>query len=357
MQKFRTIPHAIFDYNRIVLYDEPINRKRKEITNSASLSNFFCNKTKGILSNSSKKKIRKTIQLWMNAIECKAIVSRKSKDWIKSQINFTTLTLPATQFHTDKEIKRDLLNRFLIELRRKNNNKSYLWVAEKQKNSNIHFHILSEKYTDWKLIRSIWNSILNDFGYIEKYRDNQKEFHKNGFQLRTDKLEFWSEKKQREAYEYGIISNWSDPNSTDIHSLKKIKNIGSYVTKYLTKGFDLIVEEEFKKRCKSDFTDVQKNNLKYEIVEEWKKKLAVDGRLWGYSDNLKELLKADIVVISDVEHYLQNLINIEKKEIYQGDCFSVIKGTSLFELRNKSPSLFNEFCLFQNHNYSKIYNS
>lgn len=355
MQEIRTIPHAIFDYNRIILYDEFINRQSKGTPNTSSLSNFFCNRTKGILSNASKKKIRKIIQLWMNAIECKAIVSRKSKDWIKSQINFTTLTLPASQFHTDKEIKRDMLNRYLIEIKRKNKNNSYLWVAEKQKNSNIHFHILSEKYTDWKLIRCIWNSILDDFGYIEKYRDNQREFHKKGFQLRTDKLEFWSEKQQRDAYDYGIRTNWSDPNSTDIHSLKKIKNIGAYITKYLTKGFNLIVEEELKKKINKDTTPEQIDLIRKDIAYEWKSILSVDGRLWGCSDNLKELVKSDFIISSVVDEYIQILLNDKSKKIINGDNYLIICDTSLIELKNKSPGLFLSFCEYQNKNYQLIY--
>src|SRR5699024_11871910 len=41
---------------------------------------------------------------------------------------------------------------------------------------------------------------------------------------------------------YGNKTNWSNPNCTDVHSVKNVKNLASYMAKYLTK--DLCDEEQ-----------------------------------------------------------------------------------------------------------------
>ena len=36
-------------------------------------------------------------------------------------------------------------------------------------------------------------------------------------------------------FEYGKKTNWSDPNTTDIHSVYKINNLAAYLSKYMAK--------------------------------------------------------------------------------------------------------------------------
>lgn len=115
---------------------------------------------------------------------------------------FVTLTLPYSQMHCDKIIKRECLNQFLITIKRQHQAANYLWKAEVQRNGNIHFHILFDKFIHWEEIRHIWNRCVNRLGYVD-----------------------W----------FCTEHNSLDPNSTDIHSIRKTKNIRAYIAKYVSK--------------------------------------------------------------------------------------------------------------------------
>lgn len=120
------------------------------------------------------------------------------------KINFITLTLPtADQKHSDTYIKRELLHPFLISMGYSHNLKNYIWKAEVTKNGVIHFHITTDTFVHWKDIRRCWNKQLSRHGYIDEFES--KHGHR-------------------------------DPNSTDVHAVKNVKNLGAYMCKYLTKN-------------------------------------------------------------------------------------------------------------------------
>lgn len=323
MPQITVIPHAKLSTGKIIMYNELHGRSFANCGKSNSLKNLEDNHVKGVLSKGSKKNIKRNIQLWTDALEAKKFMSRKTNEWLRSQITFCTLTLPAQQFHTDKEIKRELLNRWNIEIKREIKSETNLWVSEKQDNGNIHFHILYPKFIHWQTVRNKWNRILNDNGYIALYRENQKEFHSNGFRLREDLTDKWSAENQYKSYLNGIACNWSNPNSTDIHSLVKVKNVANYITKYLTKG----------------------NEQKL-----------IDGRLWSCSKNFQSLISADFIISNEVEKYIELELLNDKVKKFEGENYSVISGTSLRELRNKSPIIYKQYMEIQHHNYSVLYN-
>jgi hypothetical protein len=90
---------------------------------------------------------------------------------------FLTLTLPATQEDTDVKIKRDLLNKFLIYGKRKSQFENYIWKAEKQKNGNIHFHLITDKFFNKDALQSQWNGILKSTNYMARF--SEKFGHEN----------------------------------------------------------------------------------------------------------------------------------------------------------------------------------
>ena len=149
---------------------------------------------------------------------------------------FITLTLSAKQRHTDNQIKRDMLNPFIIEIKRQYDVENYVWRSERQANGNVHFHILIDKFIPWHEVRGIWNRQQSKLGYIQEYSQSMREYHCKGFRVRTDLLEKWPLKAQLKAYSQGKASGFRNPNSTDIHSVKYVSNIAAYVTKYMTKN-------------------------------------------------------------------------------------------------------------------------
>lgn len=143
----------------------------------------------------SKRTLKRVIENLVN------IVYENYKPELKTEnayLVFLTLSLPSTQIHTDKVIKRQLAL-FIERLQIEHNVKNYVWRAESQKNGNIHFHLLVDRFLNKDKVNDLWNNIINRLGYVDRYG---KE----------------------------------NPPSTNIHSMgRKPDDVIKYVTKYLTK--------------------------------------------------------------------------------------------------------------------------
>lgn len=159
-------------------------------------------KAKGVYTQKSKGRFSSIIKNWLSVLESVNLLEHNGRRSINRDLRFVTLTLPSKQFHDDKFVRRHMLNRFISEIKRKDKVINYVYCSETQKNGNIHFHIVIDKYINHKSIRGTWNTILSTNGYIDIFE--KKHGHRN-------------------------------PNSTDIHSLNKVHSIAAYLIKYFTK--------------------------------------------------------------------------------------------------------------------------
>jgi len=255
----------------------------------------------GAVSATAKRKIVKAIDYLLLFASDKKIEMSPSGRKFSFKIAFITLTLPSQQVHDDNEIKRKCLNSFLIELQKYEKVKNYVWRAEKQKNGNIHFHIIVDKFIHWNTIRNRWNRIINKLGYVDQYRENMLDFYKNGFAVRNELVKAWSETKQRASYKRNLETGFHNPNSTDIHSIKKIHNIQHYFIKYMTKNPGAPEDETI-------------NTNDYEQQK---------GRIWGSSQNLQNIKGAQIVLDNELETELSDIITNTNCKFYHSDYFSV----------------------------------
>lgn len=164
----------------------------------------------------------------------------------KTLLTFITLTLASEQQHTDNEIKRDCLQPFLAELKRKKYLALYLWVAETQKNGNIHFHIVTNAYIKKEVVRNLWNYHQNALGYIDRCK-------------------------------------YTNPPSTKIEGCKSVTNVSRYICKYL---------------CKND------NQVTDNTANPDKERRKVEGRLWG-CDTVSEQLVGVVVPAEATEQVYQ----------------------------------------------------
>jgi len=241
------IPKLIVNPSNMVFYNEvrwdPFRPSRQKInifkdvdieTDSKFLKS--ARKSEGNVSINAKRKLSKAIDYLITTSHDQTVYERISGKNVIFKIAFITLTLPSKQIHSDKEIIEKCLNSFLIEIKKAYHVANYVWRAEKQKNGNVHFHLLINKFISWSELRDRWNRITNKLGYVDRYRDFLIEWHQAGFKVRTDLLKNWDLQAQRLAFQKGKTNDFRSPNSTDIHGTKKIKNIIKYVTKYLTKN-------------------------------------------------------------------------------------------------------------------------
>jgi hypothetical protein len=252
----------------------------------------------GQVSKIAKRKISRALDYMLLIANNKTIHNNFTGKNFKFKLAFVTLTLPSAQIHSDNVIKEKCLNSLLVELRKVYKVKNYIWRAEKQKNGNIHFHILVDKFIPFQELKDRWNRIVNKLGYVDRYREEQINWHKNGFRVRENLLKTWPKEKQYQAFLRGSKLQWNSPNSTDIHSIFKIRNIKLYISKYMTKGA----------KDKNDFSQECDN----EVVQE--------GRIWSCNQELSNIKGCQAEVDNKLSEECNKLLKSENVKIFK-DCY------------------------------------
>lgn len=154
------------------VYTQYFQRPRRE--NHESLSNLVKGTPSGELSARNQKRIKEMVVNLHTAINHKHFC-RSMRERLKCKpLSFITLTLSSKQQHSDKWIKRHMLGRLIVNLNRKNYAENYIWKAERQKNGNIHFHIITDSFIPHLLLRREWNAIQRENNYIECSGDSDR---------------------------------------------------------------------------------------------------------------------------------------------------------------------------------------
>lgn len=136
------------------------------------------------------------------------VISSKTKRIIRNRLltfftcrpnktaSFFTLTLTSKQLFPD-DFYNKKLNVLFTSLRKLSQRKlEYLWIAEKQGNGNIHYHIIFNQFIKVSKVNELWCNILRKIGHNVK--DNA--------------------------------------NPVDVKRINSIRSLASYLTKYITKN-------------------------------------------------------------------------------------------------------------------------
>lgn len=341
--------------NRPVRPDKIQNHEDKIITYNHLLKSR--RSAMGLVSDIARRKISRSLDYLLLLSQNKNLHSLYLGRNFQFKIGFITLTLPAEQMHSDNVIKSKCLNSILIELKKYHKVKNYVWRAEKQKNGNIHFHIIVDKFIPWSKLRDRWNRIIEKLGYITAYRESMLSWHKGGFKIRTDLLKKWEYRKQIKAYETGSKNDWNSPNTTDVHSIKKVINLKNYISKYLTKN-----ETSLEKKCKNlgfgqkligfncelrvNKKDRLKVKCRHRKDQQVRRKQLVKGRIWGCNKELSNIKGATLDVDSEIWDNMNEVIKNSNCKQYSSDYFNVfyIDFRDLAEFGGEI--LFNYFCSY-----------
>jgi hypothetical protein len=198
-----------------------------------------------VLSAKAKRRLINAVNWLISSAKTKRIFSKENGKTYSFKVNFITLTLPTTDHEiTDHFFKSKLLHNFLSTSTAKFGLSNYVWKVEAQENGNIHAHITTDVFMPWKEVRSVWNKILRDNGLIDSYTRKHSRMSKDEYLTVYSKGDLAKFKALEIAYEKGVSENWTDPNTTDVHAVHKVKDLGAYLAKYFSKN------EEDRRRIK-----------------------------------------------------------------------------------------------------------
>jgi len=160
----------------------------------------------------------------------------KNKNIYNYKLSFITLTLPSKQKEPTKLVTQKYFNQFLTEIRQRVSMQNYVWRLEFQKNGNVHYHIVTDSFLDYYLVKSVWNRVLSKGNYVQEYTDKHKNlslYQYNKMYNNSGKINFNIMKKR---YINGCKNKWKTPPSVDVRSVTSRKKIGFYIAKYFGKN-------------------------------------------------------------------------------------------------------------------------
>lgn len=243
--------------------EEKHTSKTKTVKQQKNEENLKENAHKGKLSPKATNRLKNAISWLILQAKPKTIRNSKTKKTFRYRVGMITLTLPFTQGDMpDKYIKNELLNPFFQILKFRYDFKTYVWKAEAQKNGNIHFHIITDCYIPHEDIRFLWNRLIRKKGLMKEYTEKYSQMTESEYIANEFKNGETSIKKAIEKFQRGKSENWENPNSTDVHSAKGVRNLSAYLASYMSKKED--------------------------------GKRPINGKIWGTSQNLSEKNKCII---------------------------------------------------------------
>ena len=330
---YESIQHLAIHPTHISVYQERIGKKSGSTNfidfdsdgNPVYMSESFLKssrKAAGTVSNIARRKMSRAIDyLVLMSVE-KKVKERFTGKMITFKVAFITLTLPSKQIHTDSELINKCLNQFMIEAKKYYQVKNYVWRAEKQKNGNLHFHIILDKFIPWYEMRNRWNRIVNKLGYVDRFQE------KHGH---------------------------STPNSTDIHSTRKIKDIRKYLAKYMSKNEKALIEIVQKyKEYPDSLNEVENYQLSKLSPKELERMTNITkseieamnqtGRIWACNQELSNIKGCQLDIDSEVQNEVNKIISECKPRIYRADYFQVFSIDLKMIYRHSREILFKYFC-------------
>ncbi len=217
----------------------------------------------GVMTQGSKKRLAKAIVLLCESAKEMKVYNEFTKRNQKHIMSFITLTVSnSTRNLNSKEAYETLLQHFIQWMRRTKKATTYIWKAEFQKRGQIHYHITTPTFISYLAIRLKWNELQKRAGLLEEYYKEKKHY---------------------------------DPNSTDIHEVRKIKDMASYLVKEITKS-------------------VQNSK-------------SLDGKVWDCSMNLKTNKYFTLAAESMHEEFLYLAAYNGACDYFKGDQYAIYKFT------------------------------
>lgn len=211
----------------------------------------------GTMTAGAKKRLTKAVSLLVQSSKSRIIYNPVSRSHHQFKLSFLTLTIPECDIKPDaKFCNKKLLEPMLRVLRRRYGLKSYIWKLELQQNGMVHYHITTNLFINHSDLKNEWNAILNRNYMLEDYSK------------RTGKV---------------------DPNSTDVKSVKQVKNFEAYLIKYIAK------DEQNKDKVNGKIWDCSLNLKKGDYF-----KLQGD---WSYIEKLEQLEDKGLIASFNGERY------------------------------------------------------
>lgn len=244
-----------------------------------------------------RKRLAKAVTIMTQAIKPRWLHNPVTGRQQFHRFSFITLTVASPKNITARRAYDDLLSHFLDWMTRTVAQddplaKTYTWKLELQERGQVHYHITTPAFIHWRAIRSKWNELQRKAGLLDDY-----------------------------ALEHGHF----DPNSTDIHDTRSVRNADRYILKELGKTLSAIQVKEIasvKKQIKDGSLTEELGQEQIEVIK--KNGPKVDGKIWGCSEDLAGVNYYTMELTSRHEEVIMGWIAEGKAWMKKEDFFGIV---------------------------------
>lgn len=206
---------------------------KKQIDNRKNLKT---NNHSGVLSHKAARRLTNSINWLIASAKNKFIFDKETNKKFMFKLSFITLTLPTIDHGiTDHFFKKTLLHGFINQCRYHFSMQNFVWKVEAQENGNIHAHFTTDVFIHHLDLRRIWNKILRTHGILEKYSNKFLNMSFSDYCKEVDPLQKVNIEVLKKRFSFGVSTCWSNPNTTDVHAVHKVNDLGAYLAKYMSK--------------------------------------------------------------------------------------------------------------------------
>jgi hypothetical protein len=288
-------------------YDSPGNRHLKFLQQNA----FNVQKTaySGALTDGARKRMTRCIDLLVQTSPGQWLENPVTKKRQFHKLAFITLTISQSKNITANEAYHKVFKHFLQWFRRTEKVNTYIWKVEVQNRGQIHYHITTPSFIHWQRLRDKWNNLQEKAGFMEEYRS--KKGH-------------------------------SDANSTDIHEIRHVKNLSSYLKKEYAKAIQNINGNEITiKELECQLPKMIKENDTKSYLRELKRN-SKPAKIWDASNNLTASKYYTIEVRPETEKALLYLdannkiseLTLEQCSVFTGKQKDLLQVLDLKQLKD-----------------------
>lgn len=222
----------------------PEYSKPREYTSEAFQANKINlqnNHHNGKISAKAMKEIKNAVSWLIASAKFKTVYHKPSKKLHSFKVNFITLTMPDQPGEiSDKFFKEELLNPWLSSMRANYGLKNYVWKLEFQKNGLIHCHLTTDSFIHYSDLKRLWNARLRKSGLLKYYQDKFRGCTFEQYLKLISANDQRSIDQKKRSWEKSTAENWNNPNTTDVHSVRSVKDLPAYVAKYMAKDDEQI---------------------------------------------------------------------------------------------------------------------
>lgn len=192
--------------NCVIAYSKYVGKPsiRLQLFRSMNMAEQQVKSYSGVVTKGMQKRITKAVNLLILTAKERVIWNEVIQKKVRHKLSFITLTISENTKNIEaKEAYELLLKPFIQWMTKTKGARTYIWKAELQKRGQIHYHITTHSFLNWKEIRTKWNYLQLKAGFLDDFYTKYRHY---------------------------------DPNSTDVHEVYKKSDLTSYLVKYIAKA-------------------------------------------------------------------------------------------------------------------------